>query len=219
MEKNNLPNKKKWGDIQVQREHYFTKEYLDKARFLGLQAQIETVLRSDPENKILEIGPGPGLFSAFLNFLGYEVTTIDFDHTLKPDVAGRLPELPFKRKAFDLVCAFEILEHIPFELFRHCLMEIKRITKKEIVISVPDQRKLHRGEFSFTINLFNRRYKKILYRKKLNNLGNPDEHYWEIGHNGISPNEIIYIAKELNLEPVSNIFKGPWFRFFEFRIP
>jgi len=212
------PPPKKWGNIQVHRDKYFTKDYLDISRFLGLQAQLAAVMDSNPKEPLLEIGPGPGLFSGIIHQLGFNVTTFDIDPLLLPDVAGRLPELPFKNNAFYSVCAFEILEHIPFELFGSCLREIKRVASKRIIISVPDQRKLHRGEISVSFKIFNHSYKKTFFRKKLNSLGNFEEHYWEIGFNGISPKTIIEIAEEVYLEPLKTYFRDPWYRFFEFKI-
>jgi SAM-dependent methyltransferase len=55
-----------------------------------------------------------------------------------PGVCGSLTHLPFKERSFDLVTAFEVLEHLPLELGQKACAEIARVSRQHILISVPN---------------------------------------------------------------------------------
>ena len=210
--------KKKWGSIQVNRDHYFTENYLSKARFISLYGQTNYCLKHHTIGNILEIGPGPGLFSTIMKHLGYDVTTIDFDKSMKVDIAGRLPNLPIKSEVFDTVCAFEVLEHIPFDLFNICLSEMARVSKSFVIISVPDVKKLNpKLKLYIDVKLGNWKYQKNIFRTGQIKLTNPKEHYWELGINDITDDKIIDKAKKVKLNIISNDLVEPWFHFFVFQ--
>lgn len=86
---------------------------------------------------ILEIGKGSGFFSDYMKKFGYNLTSCDFDKNLNPDVVGDVRNLPFKDDEFDIVTAFEVLEHIPFEDVPKALLELRRVTKRYAIISLP----------------------------------------------------------------------------------
>ena len=72
---------------------------------------------------------------------------------------GSTDYLPFKDKSADLVLSSELLEHLPNEVFLKTISEIKRISKKYILISVPNEEKLRKRytrcnlcSFEFHIN-------------------------------------------------------------------
>ncbi|MHA2055407.1 MAG: class I SAM-dependent methyltransferase [Candidatus Hodarchaeales archaeon] len=56
-----------------------------------------------------------------------------------PDVVGDAKKLPVKTKAFDYAFMFEVLEH--FENPNLALLELKRVTKKTVILSIPGMRK------------------------------------------------------------------------------
>jgi len=125
--------------MQVNKEHYFKKDYDSLNRFISYFYQVDLVreaIESDT-NKILEIGKGSGFFSDYIKKLGYNITTCDFDKNLAPDVVADVRSLPFKDNSFDIVTAFEILEHIPFEDFPKALAELRRVASRRVIISVP----------------------------------------------------------------------------------
>jgi len=64
-------------------------------------------------------------------------TSVDVAEDLHPDVIGSVLELPFADKSLDTVCAFEVLEHLPFDQFDRALAELARVARSHVVISLP----------------------------------------------------------------------------------
>ena len=206
------------GAVQVPKDHYFSDDYLGPARFSGLHAQLQACRRLGLHNRFLEIGPGPDLLGALLRRLGGRLTTVDFAADLAPSVVGRLPHLPLAARSFDVVCAFEVLEHIPLELLTPCLLEMRRVARTHLIISVPDQHAL-RPAFGLKVFGGRRGAKTLLWRQPLRRLTNAREHYWEVGHAGITPRVVNDHARAAGLIPVSDYFVEPWFHFFELAVP
>lgn len=177
-------------------EKHFHKEYDSVSRFISYYYQCSTVLGLKPKS-VLEVGVGNKLVSSYLKNNGVDVTTCDYDKTLKPDVVSDIRDLSkFKDNSFDVVIAFEILEHIPWNDLDKALSELKRVSKKYVVISVP-----HTGWF------FNVCFEIPFTKKRLFNIGftvsrfwanmKPRaEHYWEIGFKNYSLSRVRGKLKE-----------------------
>ena len=54
-------------------------------------------------------------------------------------VPGSVAELPFPDKSFDVVGCFEVLEHLPGDLPRQALSELRRVARRGVVLSVPHE--------------------------------------------------------------------------------
>jgi len=95
---------------------------------------------------ILDIGCGSG---AFLNALptNYKTVGVDFSrealqYVKTVTVQSNAGALPFPDSSFDLVTCLEVLEHLPYTTFPDTLCEITRITRKYVIVSVPNQQNL-----------------------------------------------------------------------------
>lgn len=166
-------------------------KYSHKSRWISYWHQIDEVLGLKPGN-VLEIGIGDKTVASFLKSRGIVVTTLDINEELKPDVVGSVLTMPFQDNSFDVVLCAEVLEHLPFEKFAEGLKEIKRVSKKNVVLSLPHFG--HSVKFSFKIPLI--KEKKFAIR-----IGFPTEHrfngehYWEIGKRGYPLAKIRKIIK------------------------
>lgn len=167
--------------------------------------QIYLSLLTNPE-KILEIGIGNGFVASNLKRF-CAVITADIDEKNNPDIIINIANIDdfsqFKNDSFDLIILCEVLEHVPYETIDDIFKSLKRITKKYILTSVPNQNRCLRlsifkfgfkrslfSPFLFIINIFIRLINKIFYflsklnyninRKKIQFRFN-GQHYWELG--------------------------------------
>lgn len=198
--------------VQVNKEVYRFEKYNDLARFASYFYQLKCILVGSP-NSILEIGTGSKFIESYLKDLPDIVyTSCDFAEDLKPDVVADVRNLPFKDSEFDVVCAFEVLEHLPFIDFDKSLSELARVSKGRVVISLP-----HFGPpIKLLIKLpFIQEIKlsfKIPFMKKHVFNG---EHYWEIGKMGYSVDTIkSKLSKYFTVEDDFVPFENQYHHFF-----
>lgn len=178
---------------QVDKTAYQFFSYAHPGRFVSYYHQLAEALTLNPES-ILEVGVGDGVFRDYLkNNTNVPYTSVDVAGDLSPDVVGDVTKLPFKDGSFDVVCAFEVLEHLPFEKFDQALTELDRVSKRAVVLSLP-----HFGppvKFLFKLPFFPEitlAFKIPFPRKHVFN----GQHYWEIGKRGYSPQKIRGILKK-----------------------
>ncbi len=170
--------------IQVAAETYFTKGYASLDRFIAYAYQIEDVRNVKPRS-VLFVGVGDGLVVNLLRkHPELAVTTLDIDPALGPDVIGDVRELPFPSKSFDLVCVYEVLEHLPFPESEKALAELARVSHGHVAVSVPHRRT---GidialKFPFIRTLLKRDILRIslLAPVRFPGFAVSKQHYWEI---------------------------------------
>ena len=176
--------------------------------------QIHLALSIKPKT-ILEIGIGSGFVSSILqNYC--DVITADINVKNKPDVVIDITEInnfsKFDDNSFDLIIICEVLEHVPYYIIDDILRELKRITKKYVLISIPNQKNF------INLTLFKYGYERALFKpllflvnsfsKLLNSIGKTlsnihfkikkrklsfiynGQHYWELGINGYTEKNI-----------------------------
>ena len=112
--------------------------YVTDRRWQMYFTQLENVLALKPR-KIVELGVGYKVLYAVMKSRGFQVTGFDNTADLKPDAVGDVRKLGryFQPNSFDLVCCFQLLEHLPYEDFGHCLKQISEVTEKYALISLP----------------------------------------------------------------------------------
>lgn len=168
------------GRPQVEADAYFSPKYDSRGRFVSYWNQINDILRMKG-HPLLEVGIGNGFVSGFLRDRNVDVTTMDIDEALGPDVVGSVLDMPFETDAFEATACFEVLEHLPYDRALQALREMKRVSRRLVFVSVPDR------EHVFWVRL------KLPFVGEVNwqvALPRPwlldaplveDEHFWELG--------------------------------------
>ena len=172
------------SNIQVAAETYFTKGYASLDRFIAYAYQLEDVRATRPK-QMLFIGVGDGLVVDLLRKNPeLSVTTLDIDPALHPDVVGDVRSLPFEDGSFDLICIYEVLEHLPFQESEKALAELARVSRGFVAVSVPHRRT---GldialKFPFIRTLLKRDILKLslLVPVRFPGFAVSKQHYWEI---------------------------------------
>lgn len=203
---------------QVDRSHYLFQKYMSKQRWASLWHQLDEVTTLAPDS-VLEIGPGTGLFKAAAKALGLDVKTLDIDPELAPDYVASATAIPLPDRSVAVACAFQVLEHMPFETSMRALSEMCRVAKKAVVISLPDVKTCwpstvsvpRLGEFKFVIPrpFFTPREHAF-----------DGEHYWEINKKGYAldriDDEISRVASGFATSSY-RVHENPYHRFFILR--
>lgn len=197
------------NNIQVKEDHYIKRSYNSLERFISYYYQLHEVGLFTDVKSILEIGPGSKLVSRELQQLGYNVTTCDFDPAVTPDIIADVRSLPCENESFDCIMACQVLEHITYEEFEKVLGDLSNITRKYLLISLPER---HTGiniviKFPFIQTLLKRRFIDMSLRIPVRFPGFKEsgQHYWEIDRYTTSLNKVrtsikrhFAIVKEFN---------------------
>ncbi|WP_084154756.1 class I SAM-dependent methyltransferase [Polycyclovorans algicola] len=202
---------------QVDKSHYDFERYIRKPRWASMWHQVAEVLAFEPST-VLEIGPGPGVFKALASRFGPRVETLDIDPDLKPDHVVPADEMPFEDNAFDVVCAFQMLEHVPYEKSLAIFAEMSRVSSKGLVISLPDA--ASRWPLAVHIPRIGLKWLSIPRPRLRPMVHNFDgEHYWEINKAGYPASKVaedLLSAASVKLIKTFRVDENPYHRFFVF---
>ncbi|MEK7511138.1 MAG: class I SAM-dependent methyltransferase [Patescibacteria group bacterium] len=179
---------------QVDKSHYDFRAYGFEGRFVSYYWQLREVLSLSPTS-ILEVGVGDAVFGSFVKkntAIAYQ--SLDIAEDLSPDLLGSVTNIPLPDNAVDVACAFEVLEHLPFDEFERACAELSRVSRHAFVVSLP-----HFGPMlalSFKIPFLSRQQWaiKIPFPKAHTFNG---QHYWEIGKRGYPPSRIRSVLSQL----------------------
>lgn len=181
--------------------------------------QIQAVRRFQPQT-VLEIGLGNGLMNHYLKHqLGYQVTSVDIDPELGPDIVGSVLDLErlVHGRTYDVVCAFQVLEHLPFADFPTCLAQLTKASRRGVVISLP-----HWGYFlQFRARVLKFRW-AVAWGKKITRPFEwkfDGQHYWELGTKGHSLGRVrSLVGQHLHVESEYFCPDYPYHYYYECRV-
>lgn len=174
---------------QVDKNHYSFQKYFFPGRWMSYWYQTKEISGRADILSILDIGPGTNFMHDILKIHRPDISykTLDIAEDLHPDIIGGVTAMPLADNSFDLVSAFQVLEHIQFSDVEKALLEMKRVSRQYVFISLP-----HFGP-SIEIHLKIPFLKRLRFAYKVPY--NPKhifggQHYWEIGKKGYSPRVI-----------------------------
>lgn len=198
---------------QVEKTHYSV-SYDTKERFSSYWTQIQLVheLSCPP---VLEIGIGNKFVNDYLKKTGVEVSSVDIAADLSPDVVASVLDMPFENDSFGTAMACQVLEHLPFELFPKALAEIRRVTRRYVLISLPNAARAY--SISVTLPKIGRKEWLLDFSRIPRRAFIPDEeHYWEIGWKGYPVGRVTSLMEQAGFAVIENyrVFEFPYHHFF-----
>lgn len=201
---------------QVDSSHYNFQSYLHRGRWISVWHQLDEVFRCNPNN-VLEIGSGSGLFKLISNHLGTHVETLDIDPDLKPDHIGNVTALPMLDNSYDVVCAFQVLEHLPYDEALRGFQEMNRVARSFVIISLPDVRPQWRYKIKIPlVPSFELVIQRPFFKSDEHRFDG--QHYWEINKKGYLLADVIRDFSQLSslVRTFRNIDE-PYHRFLIFK--
>jgi hypothetical protein len=165
------------------------------SNFVNTYYQCRDVRRCGDVKTILVVGPGQGLDTAVLRWLGYQVTTLDIDDTFEPDVVASVHSMNmFTQGQFDVVIASHVLEHMAEPYLDSGLRELARVGRFALVYLPAHGRHMQLRvkpgfrdlDLSVIVDVFN-------YLEKPSGIEPrycAGQHFWEVGMRGYRPKDL-----------------------------
>lgn len=200
---------------QVERHAYEFERYCGVDRWGSYWYQIREVLALHPKS-VLEIGVGDGVFGGYLKGnTSVAYRSCDIADDLKPDIVGSVEALPLPDDAVDVVVAFEVLEHLPFEKFETALLELRRVATHTVILSLPHYGPSLRLSFKFPF-IGEKRFAWKIPHHPVHVFNG--QHYWEIGKRGYELSVVKRVLeKHFTIEKEFVPFENQYHHFFILR--
>jgi hypothetical protein len=167
-------------------------KFLDPVHAYSYVLQMQTIYNLKGK-RVLEIGPGEGFVARNMKSLGYTFHTVDASKEQMPDIVSTLQNLDISPliNNYDIVCGFQVLEHMPYREFLLGLKKMLLITKRYVVISLPYSCKGSQNfhyEWNGQNNCTLKREQVCFESTNLPNRENPTGkgHCWEIGRGDVT---------------------------------
>jgi len=178
---------------QVPKTAYQFEKYCGIDRWSSYYYQLREILAQAPVS-VLEVGVGDHVIGDYLKGnTPVNYRSLDIASDLHPDIVGSVEQIPLPDEDVDIVVAFEILEHLPFEKFEGALQELSRVAKNSVIISLPHFGPSIRFECKIPFLPTLRFACKVPFPKAHVFDG---QHYWEIGKQGYPLTRITQILEK-----------------------
>lgn len=205
------------------REYYDFGRYVSPERMATYWHQIREILALGPA-RVLEVGVGTGLVASYLRAAGVEVTTVDINEALGPDVVGSVLELDrlVPADGFDVVLCARVLHHLPFEDFPRALEKLAAVTRRHVVLTLPVED--FSVSFSFRYTAGRQRWARIplpMFVKRALFWGRSRSGLWKIGDSHAHRLRVVSdeIGRHFHIEKAFRIPEDTAHQVFVCRVP
>lgn len=213
-------------DRMVQSAHLNKGKFLTEAHHDSYFLQMATMHRLKVRS-VLEIGPGESFAANYLKSLGVQYDTMDIVEQSNPTILGKLEDFDVKphSASWEMVCAFQMLEHSPYHLFTENLRKMGALSKKYVFISLPYScfgfglslnimlgqriRFQKRTGLYFPLCKKNRKYREEYMREFPWAV-----HYWEIGRRGFAMSTVRKDIESSGLRIIESFQSGNPYHYF-----
>jgi hypothetical protein len=205
--------------LQAPAEKYWSTAYLSPERLSSIGHQFRLAGQTGGQT-FLNIGAAHGLLEMLLRHSGAQALALDLDFSLQPNIVGGLPRLPVQDACVDVTMAFQVLEHLPFEMLPDCLLELSRVARKAVLISLPDRTAFWQSHPTSSrleaLAIWFHHWAWARKRLRLKALPPIDpEHFWEIDSAAITSKTIVTLAANSGLS-LHHLFRNPYFAYHVF---
>lgn len=200
--------------IQVEPENYAWASYNTEGRWASYWHQIRAVLELRPAS-CLVVGPGDGTVPAALRRIDMQVTTLDIDPRLDPDLVGDVRSIPLPDDAVDVSLCAQVLEHIPFDELGSGLRELARVTRQRVIVSLPQRGRMWKLSLRLP-------YLPAIATTGVLPARTPHtfdgEHHWELGASNSRRGAVEdLMSRFFAIEQTFAVFEHPYHRFYLLR--
>jgi ubiquinone/menaquinone biosynthesis C-methylase UbiE len=203
-----FPKRREIETVQVRTQ--FETEYDSKYRLASYWHQVDECRKIGGQTVLL-IGTGSGMSTVMLERAGFQVTSVDIQAHLAPNVTGDVRALPFADHSLDIATCCQVLEHLPYEFFVPSLGELRRVVRNGVVLSLPDS-----GKYSTTFSrIFGREEMLTLPRLWRKTRKGKQEHFWEVNLPGYSLHDVQRDIDRSQLKTMRTfrVWEHPYHRF------
>ena len=187
--------------------------YVDEARWMSYYYQMRAILSNAKGGYILEVGPGNNFMKKLLKDSVRKHDTFDIDKNSNPTYSLVSELEAISDELYDLTCAFQVLEHMPYQEALQLLDLLFAKTRKTVVLSLP----VAIPTWRIFASLPRLRDKKIIINNFFVKKKSPKfdgTHHWELENRGHEiPKFEKYLSKWGDVRSFRN-FYNPYHHFF-----
>ncbi len=201
------------------RQYYLSENYFSLTQLWSFSEQIYHIIGMRPQ-RMIEIGVGNGFVSEFLRTTEIDLTTIDVNPNLAPDIIAPVQEIGefIRPDEYDLISCCEVLEHLPFEDFEPTVKLFSTLSE-QLFLTLPvfGNRRIGFGGVVQLPKL--QRWLGVWLRLPILRRRLPEMHFWEVDYNSHTRKKsIVEILRRYYPDVTTGLFKAnPYHRYFKCR--
>jgi len=188
--------------VKHKKEAYFDAEWINQLEtrnqwnlYWMQQHIMQPYIKKD--HNLVELGVGSGFTSNYLKSRGFSIKTIDIDPAKNPDIVCDATNWN-PSEYYNGFLAFQVFEHMPFEIFEKTIKNLSNLKVEYLYISVPhnfmSKKSLVRG------NIYLAKLGKFDLELRWPPFGSKKiktrSHFWELNDKSISMDRYLNVYKD-----------------------